>query len=201
MYRELKIQMQKPTPEEIERFRCSISGVEIPPPHADYSHVFSSRWPEVSHLSGDVAEFGVYNGGNCFSLARITGRRVWAFDTFEGIPEEDYKPGLDVDVPGKFKPDKLDLSTIHPIHGIVPVKGRFAQTLPWFPGPFPKFAMVLVDADLHESMREVFMFLRYHMVPGGIVIVDDFPTHLGVRMAVDEYIPFALNKHVKIVHG
>jgi hypothetical protein len=155
---------------------------------ADYGQLIEAIWPEVSHLGGDVAEFGVYNGGNCFSMSRITERRVWAFDTFEGLPEEDFECGVDVDLPGNFKPDIFNVSKIHPIHGIIPIKGRFADTLKWFPGPFPMFALALVDVDLLASNNQCFEFLKTHLTTGGIIVVDDWGTHRGVQMAVDQYL-------------
>ncbi len=157
---------------------------DFPRPWADYEPLFSKLWPSLAHLDGDVAEFGVYNGGNCFALARVTSRKVWAFDTFEGIPQEDYIAGLDIDAPGKFAP-QYDLLHVDPSYGIVPVKGRFADTLP---GCEAQIVMALVDCDLYVSVTQALEWLSGHLTRGGIVILDDYKTHAGVQRAVKEFL-------------
>jgi hypothetical protein len=47
-------------------------------------------------VEGDVAEFGVYKGGSAKLIAHTlahlhTDKKLWLFDTFEGLPEPDFE--------------------------------------------------------------------------------------------------------------
>lgn len=58
---------------------------------------------QVSSLSGDVAEVGVYKGGTARLLATTfasTGKTVYLFDTFSGMPQVD--PSKDLHKTGDF---------------------------------------------------------------------------------------------------
>ncbi|HEY5986673.1 MAG TPA: TylF/MycF/NovP-related O-methyltransferase [Streptosporangiaceae bacterium] len=158
-----------------------------PRPWADYSPIFKRLWPRLQALAGDVAEFGVYQGGTTLQLAGLTGRRVWAFDTFRGTPAMEYSPGLDQDEPGKFNPGPgavARLLAASPL--IVPVAGRFVYTLLQVPHAV-RLVLVYLDCDLYQSMRRVLEWLPTHLVGGAAIVVDDYTTHPGVRKAVDKF--------------
>jgi len=134
--------------------------------------------------AGDLAEFGVFEGGTTVQLASF-GRKVWAFDTFSGIPEEDFRKYIDwQNPPGKFSADpRKELSRLGNIECIA---GRFAESLPRF-DPAVRFAFAYVDCDLYESYRQVLAFLDKRMLPGGIFLCDDQSCE-GALKAMKEFL-------------
>lgn len=147
-------------------------------------HVIGPLLNERADLPGGIAEFGVYAGRTTMQLAQFK-RYVWAFDTFEGIPAEDFTEGLDRDEPGKFAPpeDTYERLKRHPL--IIPVRGRFENTLPTFSA---KIVLAYLDCDLYLSAKCALDHLALVLVPGGVIVLDDFQTHPGIRQAVNEFL-------------
>ena len=139
------------------------------------------------HIPGDLAEFGVYNGGGTRELAFLApSRTVWAFDTFSGIPAEDYGGEEDSsDPPGKWIPYANPAELFAGIPNIKIVPGRFVDTLALVPLDV-RFVLVHVDCDLRRSHEQVFRFLEQRMQPGGIVLLDD-PQLKGANRAIREW--------------
>lgn len=152
---------------------------------------FRAEYERIKHLVGDFAEFGVANGGGSRELSRLDPTRlVFAFDTFSGMPAEDYHPGEDdANPPGKWAPQGTPEQLFEGIANIVPVVGRFAVTLSKV--IIPRLLLVHIDCDYYESYRQVLEFLESRMVQGGVAFIDDYdPEHncLGCRRAVDEWV-------------
>ena len=138
------------------------------------------------NLPGDIFEFGVYGGGSTKQLAKF-GRRVWAFDTYNGIPEEDFNSNNgDHDHPGKFKCPYKEAEMFKDSPNIVPIKGRFADTLHVVPESI-KAILVYMDCDLYHSYKQVLNWLPNHLEHGAVVVVDDYSCCKGARQAIDEW--------------
>ncbi len=140
-------------------------------------------------VAGDVAELGVYRGGvgKLMALA-CPGRTVHLFDTFEGIPADGHRTGLDGHAPGEFAVNINEVRrylsdcpnvVLHP--GIFPATTRGLDIL--------RFALVHLDADLYASIRAGLEWFWPRLSPGGAIVLDDFdwPWCPGVAKAVDEY--------------
>jgi macrocin-O-methyltransferase TylF-like protien len=155
-------------------------------PHADYLPYMDSLWGQQRHPKGDVAEFGCYRGGSARQLATLTGRTVYAWDTFTGLPAEDFTAELDIDTPGDFAPGATAAELFAGWPTIVPVIGRFADTLPKFPTEV-RFAFVYIDCDLYESARQVLDWLPAHLSDGAVILLDDYNSHKGIHQAVTEF--------------
>lgn len=158
-------------------------------PHAVVNHFkqFERLYEARKDLPGDIAEFGVYNGGSTVRLAEW-GRKVWAFDTFEGLPKEDCRDSDGPYVqPGKFTPtwNLPELWARFP--NIVPMKGRFVDTLPTVPAGV-RFMLVYIDCDYQQSFEQVLGWLPGRLVPGAGIVIDDYTALEGVRIAVDEFV-------------
>jgi hypothetical protein len=161
---------------------------DTPRPWADYGPIFRQLWPRLSQLQGDVAEFGVYQGGTARQLAEICERPVWAFDTYEGMPSEDYNAELDRDVPGSFNPNADPFRMFLDCPLVLPIKGRFADTLPAMTQLLRvKFALVYIDCDLYASCKQVLDWLPDFLVDGAAIVFDDYTSHRGIAKAVDEF--------------
>lgn len=124
--------------------------------------------------TGLFCEFGVYKGETINFIADRCGRTVYGFDSFDGLPEH-WIPGFDR---GKFKLDRLpDVSS-----KVVLVKGLFDETLPRFVRETPGSASFLhIDCDLYSSTRTVFEALGDRVVPGTVIVFDEYFNFPGWR--------------------
>ena len=152
---------------------------------------------QTAKLEGDVAEIGVYKGGTAMLLSKTfegTGKAIHLFDTFTGMPPAD--PERDIHKEGDFNDTSIDavktyLSDcsrvrIHP--------GFFPETARSLKGDI--FSMVHVDVDIYKSILDCMVFFYPKLVPGGVMIFDDYGyiTCPGAKLAVDE---FFINKPEK----
>jgi len=147
---------------------------------------------EVSHLTGDVAEIGVYQGE---SAELITGlfqdSTVHLFDTFQGMPKEMHVEGLDGNAPGSFNGNKLRETVANRLY-------RYGSQVKIHQGVFPKTAaglkprlkFVHIDCDLYLSTKEALKWAWELLEPGGIALDDDcYCTSChGARKAIDEFV-------------
>lgn len=67
------------------------------------------------------------------------------------------------------------------------VKGWFQHTLPEVSNNIQKIAILRLDGDLYESTKVCLEFLFKKLIPGGVLIVDDYAL-AGARKAVHECI-------------
>jgi hypothetical protein len=143
----------------------------------------------VAALPGDVAEVGVYRGGTALLLARSAGpgRAVHLFDTFSGMPETD--PAHDLHRAGDFADTAL--ADVRALLADQP----HAQL---HPGLFPataaelsdaSFALVHVDVDIRRSVLDACEFFYPRLVPGALMVLDDYgwTSTVGARTATDEF--------------
>jgi Flp pilus assembly protein TadD len=130
---------------------------------------------------GVVAEFGVSFGNSIRFIASLTDRRVYGFDSFEGLPEA----------------WSLEPKGMYTTRGRLPeAPGNVEFKVGWFKDTLPSFAMQLaeplvfanIDCDLYSSTREILETLG-HLFPVGSVIC--FDEYLGYETwQQDEYRAF-----------
>ena len=66
------------------------------------------------------------------------------------------------------------------------VKGKVEETIP---KTLPeRIALLRLDTDWYASTKHEMLHLFPRLVPGGVLILDDYGSWLGARKAVDEYI-------------
>jgi O-methyltransferase len=162
-------------------------------------------------IPGDVVECGVYRGAHPAVMAAVLMdagtemRRVWLFDSFEGVPESgplDDWPGIPYDEPGRAQRAKLGRLVptgvagcpIERVHANMRLWGILPGLLEWRPGWFQetmtgdlpeKIALLRLDGDLYESTKVCLQALYPRLSSGGWCIVDDFALP-GCRAACDE---------------
>ena|SRR5581483_12236100 len=162
-------------------------SIQIPSPLANHKDRFRALLSQRKDMPGDLAEFGVYNGGNTCALAELEPtRRVWAFDTFDGMPAPEFsKDNGDHDEPGKFAPEVPWVKVFQQFPNIVPMVGRFVYTLKNIPSDV-KFPLVYMDCDLYESYKQVLRYLSpRHLLPNSAIVIDDYGCCEGAKRAVD----------------
>ena len=125
-------------------------------------------------IDGLVLEFGVYQGKSLRLIADQIVQDVFGFDSFEGLPED----WTHLQRKGRFslegKIPKFEQSNV------VLVRGWFEDTLPVFlethPGPV---RFLHVDADLYSSAVTVLSALRPRIVPGTVIVFDEYFNYPG----------------------
>jgi hypothetical protein len=152
-------------------------------------------------VPGDLMETGVWRGGVVILMRAIlkahgvTNRRVWAADSFEGLPPPD---------PKKYPPDAgLYLNRFNELavsleqvqenfrrYGLLDeqvrfLKGWFRDSLP--AAPVERLAVLRLDGDLYESTMDALVSLYPKVEAGGYVIIDDYNDIAACRQAVTDY--------------
>lgn len=115
-------------------------------------------------------------------------KKLYLFDTFNGMPKlanndsSTHKPGdfddVSLSLVKKFLED-FSFILFHP--GILPETFNEILNI--------KFAFVHIDVDLYQTTKECCMFFYNRMVPGGIMIFDDygFKSELPAKKGIDEF--------------
>jgi hypothetical protein len=176
-------------------------GWPLWPLAASYSMVpptriqFLERLASETRVPGIFMECGVAEGGTALLLgliARRQGRKLWIFDTFEGLPAPTAAdPDYDVAVTftGTCRGELPDIQRLFERHGVwrltTAIKGLFQETMPRL--TIPPIALLHLDGDWYDSTRTCLTHLWPHVVPGGAVQFDDYGAWQGCRKAVDEF--------------
>jgi len=160
-------------------------------------------------LEGAFVECGVARGGCSAIMALIAKdegkyRSVWMFDSFEGLPPQSDKDGVQkptrhndrrandlaegyclgtYDEVYKWFVNELGLS----FNSIFMIKGWFQDTLPKYKESIGPIAVLRLDGDWYESTKCCLENLYGNVVKGGYVIIDDYSL-IGCKQAVDEFL-------------
>ncbi len=138
-------------------------------------------------------------------------RDLYLFDTFEGMTAPD--DSVDVDTTGTAASTFLSSGDpdVHPIWedergcAVAPLEGvrvalestgyppaqlnyvvgKVEDTLP--ANAPTSIALLRLDTDWYSSTRHELVHLFPRIVPGGVVIIDDYGHWMGAKKAVDEY--------------
>jgi hypothetical protein len=144
-------------------------------------------------VEGDFAELGVWRGNTAAVLAyygQREKRRVFLFDTFQGFNKKDLD-GIDSDKKIAFHDTSLGM--------VKEVIGVESGSCEFVTGYFPesinenhrrnRYAIVSLDCDLYEPMKEGLSFFYPLMSPGGIFFLHDYSSFCwnGSKKAIDEF--------------
>ncbi len=165
-----------------------------------------------ARIPGDFVECGVYKGGSVVAMIRALEewthtyeRRIWLYDTFDGMP----------------RPDAMDIEFgIGPAHTIWAAQGGHETGSDWvratlaevrsritslgypedrikfvagmventIPSNIPdQIALLRLDTDFYRSTKHELIHLFPRLVRGGILIIDDYFYMAQCKQAVDEY--------------
>jgi hypothetical protein len=165
----------------------------------------------VSHdIRGAIVECGVWRGGSMQAVARTLSelgdqeRDLYLYDTFSGMTApgpidvrisdgagaETLLSGKEAEavraVSGLPEVQAVMASTGYPDSQIHYVVGPVEETIP---GAAPdRIALLRLDTDWYESTRHELEHLYPRLVPGGVLIIDDYGWWAGARKAVDEFL-------------
>lgn len=161
---------------------------------------FHDQMQKIRHLDGDIVECGVSIGHGTLLfllLSEYVGveRTYVGFDSFEGFPEAAVQDGITPITEGFYaSPPETVLRVLR--DGRIPeqviknqvrlVKGYFDKTLPNYDG---RIALLHLDGDLYESYKISLENLYDKVVPGGIIMFDEYRDERwpGATQAIDEF--------------
>ena len=170
-------------------------------------------YKSILTLPGDVLELGVYKAASLVRLATFRemlendrSRRIVGFDAFGEFPTEALELGSDLDFIDRFEAeggpglDVTEVSTILEAKGfrnITLEKGNVFDTLPDYltRNPQTRIAFLHLDMDVKEPTEFALAQLWDRVVPGGLVVFDDYNAVEGETDAVDA---FAREKGLKL---
>ena len=165
-------------------------------------------------LPGHYVDFGVCFGKSFFSWHKFleifaptaTHKKVIGFDTFAGFqnfaPEDGQNdPTIQKELGGlssaSFLDEFLDLLDLHNRDSVLPVgrgtiiQGDVCKTLPqWLDqNPEARFCLCNLDMDLYEPTIVILESCWSRIVPGGVLILDEYGTSKwpGETKAWDEF--------------
>ena len=151
-------------------------------------------------VPGDLLEAGVWRGGCCILMravleARSCGdRRVWAADSFSGLPAPETEQDSDYTMDATELPvlavTRQEVEENFRRFDLLDEQVRFLPG--WFEDSLPDaqtgpLSLLRVDCDLYSSTRTVLETLYPRVSRGGWVIIDDYGILPPCQLAVDEY--------------
>jgi hypothetical protein len=163
-------------------------------------------------IRGDFVECGVWKGGSVMTIAKIllkhgiSDRKIWLYDTFEGMTEPEE---IDRDMNGKSAKERLinedkynsrawGYSTIeevkhnvsltdYPLSNILFVKGKVEETL--LKDNLPeKISFLRLDTDWYKSTKIQLEVLYPLVIRNGFILIDDYGHWEGCQKAVDDFL-------------
>jgi hypothetical protein len=176
-----------------------------------FAAIEAAEYISKNRIAGDIVECGVWKGGSSMAILETfktlgdTDRRVFLYDTYEGMPPptEDDKTNYNKSADELLKADTdkeknlvwaySSLDEVKSNIGlsgynqdlILFVKGKVEESIP---GTLPgQIALLRLDTDWYESTKHEMEHLFPLLVPGGVLIIDDYGYWQGARKAIDEY--------------
>jgi O-methyltransferase len=162
-----------------------------------------------NNIPGDFVECGVWRGGSSMLIAETlklmnqTDRKIYLYDTFEGMPEPSSK---DTKIRKSEDPKKIWESeqknggwcavsleevqsnlqrTNYPFSNLIFVKGMVEDTIPTTAPD--TISLLRLDTDFYDSTYHEFVHLYPRLSHKGILIIDDYGSWKGSRDASDQY--------------
>jgi hypothetical protein len=180
-------------------------------PERIFALIRGTEYVVSAGIPGAIVECGVWRGGSMMAaaltlkrLAEI--RDLYLYDTFEGMTEP---TAIDVDLYGRpaattlasqvRTPDLSNVWAYAPLRAVQDalrstgydsgcihfIEGRVEDTIP--DKVPPKIALLRLDTDWYASTRHELEHLYPLLVPGGVLIIDDYGHYAGARKATDEF--------------
>jgi hypothetical protein len=168
---------------------------------------------EALRIKGDICEFGVAQGATSRLLAAeinsSTDRKLWLFDSFEGLPAPKPEDKLINDI---FNLGSMDLykgrmaspetEVVSKLDAIGFPRARTKLKKGWINDTIKgadlpsEVAFAYVDFDFYEPIKDALEFLDGHMRPGGRIVVDDYGFFSeGAQLAVDQFVARVGNRY------
>ena len=180
-------------------FQKVYEGIE---PHTLVSpercYTLASLARHSQHLDGDFAECGVFKGGTALLLCRVLqnsqltanpDKTLYLFDSFEGLPQENRSHD------NEYSQGTFAIESVESVKNLLSdFRNCTDFRKGWIPDTFQglddrHYAFAHIDVDLYQSALDCCRYFYPRLVPGGVLIFDDygFPAARGEKDAVDEF--------------
>ena len=125
---------------------------------------------------GAYFEFGLYQGANILHASKLEPKReCFGFDSFEGFPPmTDGEVRNHAHMPGHYRASFEEVQTNLTGSGVQLFKGWFSNEFFSSLPDLPAVAIAVVDCDLYISAVPVLKYLVPKLVPGAIILFDDW---------------------------
>lgn len=171
----------------------------------------AARYVSTIGLEGSIVECGVWRGGAMLGCAMVLdslgdhSRDLYLFDTYAGMSEPTEKdvhlwhgrtgeqfladranPGAPIWEVGQIGDVRAAFdTTAYPKERLHFIKGKVEDTIP---DQAPQQISILrLDTDWYESTKHELVHLYDRLVPGGVLIIDDYGSWAGSKDATDEF--------------
>lgn len=167
----------------------------------------------IQGIPGAILEFGVYKSASLIRWATYRqllendySRKIIGFDAFGAFPEVGLSEQSDVEFIDSFTMaggDGLSLDESQAIlehkgfKNIELVEGNVFDSIPKYLSDRPetRVALLHLDMDVKEPTEFALEMLYDRVVPGGLIVVDDYNAVEGATLAVDRFLS---KKHLKL---
>lgn len=171
-------------------------------------------YKKIIDLPGKLFEFGVYKGLSLIRFAQYrrlletdTAREIIGFDIFGKFPVAENESNSNKKFVRNFEGQggeglsENEIANIFVEKGVENVSlipGDIFESLPKYLENSPETAIALLhlDVDIYEPTKYIFENCYDRVVPGGLIIIDDYNAVEGATRAVNEFI----NKHNLKLH-
>lgn len=159
-------------------------------------------YKSIVGLPGHVVECGVFKGASLVRFATFRellenehSRKIIGFDAFGRFPAA--VDAADAKFVAQFEAAAGDGISIEELRCVLEhkkfanvelVPGDVCRTVPQYVADHPelKISLLHVDVDIYEPTAVALEHLFHRVVPGGLVVLDDYGTVAGATRAVDE---------------
>lgn len=162
-------------------------------------------YKKILTLPGDVVELGVYKGASLMrflafreTLENQHSRKVVGFDAFGKFPVAEGENQADQQFIEQFEGagglgisrEDLERAIQAKATGNVElIPGDVFETLPAYVGRRPelRIALLHLDMDVYKPTQFALSLLAERVVPGGLIVFDDYNAVGGATVAADEF--------------
>lgn len=189
----------------------SVKARTMTPPLRVYGLVEAVRYVVGAGLAGDIVECGVWRGGSMQAVAmtlrslQSTDRDLHLYDTYEGMtaPTEadvrirDGRTAADLLAEHDLQERIWAHATLDDVQQGMRETDYPAQRVHYHVGPVEEtipdkapeqIALLRLDTDWYESTKHELEHLYHRIVPGGVLVLDDYGDWEGARRATDEFL-------------
>jgi len=162
-------------------------------------------YKSILGLPGHIFELGVYKGASLVRLATYRdalendySRKIVGFDAFGEFPTEGLNVKDDLEfidtfeTAGGYGLDIEEVSTLLNLKGFENfqlIKGNVFDTLPAYleTNPETRLSFLHLDMDVKEPTDFALEILYERVVPGGLIVFDDYNAVAGETISVDDF--------------
>ena len=170
----------------------------------------------TAHLPGAIVECGVFKGASLSRFATFRdlmgspfGKKIIGFDIYGRFPDTQFEDDIAprqrfVDAAGEesIAVEQLQQVLAHKGVGrnVELVAGDITKTVPEYVAKHPalKISLLNLDTDIYEPAKVILEELWPRIVPGGILVLDDYAVFPGETRAADEFFA-ALGGNIEIL--